>query len=476
MPPEELERRTKEITETITQLEQIIVSDTERLRKVETLSKLATGGKKPDYDKLTDQELRDMFDVGIKSTTINNLPDGSDSNTGIVKGQHPHSTMGVMESGLNSSTMTREELVTAVDDLLKHNNYDIQPMVLAEAQIMMISAGSAAMDGNVEKVMFDNMNLETEQGEGYKNEEVAKQLKQLKSNSKDFAKTVENTSTSIIQGALHKQLGAAQDKSAEQVAQIIQHARGRMDATDMSGGTKSLAKVQDQKLDLSKANLKGVDLSKSDLTGITIDPRTLSQAKGVSQVRGIDPSVKMAALAYQNIDKLKEEFDKLKAPSILDRIKSIIHGGIEGAKENLIKKIDQAKMDVIQRMDPSLVETMRKQNQNSIKDLQNRQGELLSSERQYAKAEQQLQSVHVTKVVAESPFGEGLSSEERRELRTVQKESRKVMSKTEGAHDEYQKNESEIESLKRNTSVRDTLGSKEKTGQEAPKVGKSVKV
>src|SRR5262245_37833451 len=117
MPPEELERKTKAITETISQLEKMMVSDIERLPKVETLSKLATGGKRPDYDKFTDQELRDLFDVGIKSTTINNLPDGADSNTGIVTKQHPHSTMGVMENGLDSRTMTREELVTAIDDL-----------------------------------------------------------------------------------------------------------------------------------------------------------------------------------------------------------------------------------------------------------------------------------------------------------------------------------------------------------------------
>ncbi|RBP41350.1 hypothetical protein DES53_107181 [Roseimicrobium gellanilyticum] len=476
MPPEELERRTQQIVRSIEQLEQVMTSDTERLKKVETLSKLATGGKKPDYDKLTDQELRDMFDVGIKSTTINNLPDGLDPESGVVTNQHPHSVIGVMEAGLTSATMSREQLVTAVDDLLKHNNYNIHPMVLAEAQIMMISAGSAEMDGKVEKVMFDNMNLETEEGEGYKNEEVREQLKQLKAQSKTFGKTVEDTSTSIVQGALQKQLGAAQGKSPQEVSSIIEHAKGRMNATDMSGGTKSLAKVKDQKLDLSGANLKGVDLSRSDLTGLKIDPKTLSQAKGVEQVRGIDPNVKGAALTYQKIDKLEAELDKLKNPGILDRIKAIRHGGIEGAKKDLINKIDKAKEDIIQRMDSAMSETLQKQNQESIEKLGHRQDELAPGDLAYREAEKQRNAAATIQAFAEGPLGDGLSKEGRQELQTIQEKSQKVMNTNEKAHLEHDKNDLEIEALKKNVSVRESLGSKVKTEPEGPKVGTSVKM
>lgn len=476
MPPEELERRTQEIVRSMEQLEQVMISDTERLVKVATLSKLATGGKKPNYDKLTDQELRDMFDVGIRSTTINNLPDGLDPESGIVTNQHPHSVIGVMEEGLTSATMSREQLVTAVDDLLKHNNYDINPMVLAEAQIMMISAGSAEMDGKVEKVMFDNMNLETEEGEGYKNEEVREQLKQLKAQSKTFGKTVEDTSTAIVQGALHKQLGAAQGKSAQEVFSIIEHAKGRMNATDMSGGTKSVAKVKDQRLDLSGANLKGVDLSRSDLTGLTIDPKTLSQAKGVENVRGVDPNVKGAALSYQKIDKLEAELDKLKSPGILDRIKAIRHGGIEGAKQDLINKIDKAKESVIKQMAPTISETLQKQNEKSIEDLELRQGKLAKSELAYLEAETQLKAANVLEGIGESGFGGGHSKKEEKALRELQEKSTSVMQKNEAAHLEYQQNDKELTALKKNVSVRESLGTKVKSEPESPKVGTSVKI
>lgn len=270
-------------------------------------------------------------------------------------------------------------------------------------------------------------------------------------------------------------MGSAQGKSPEEVAQLIQGAKDRVKNVIMTHGDTPEDELEIPTLYLKDMDLTGVDLGESDLTGVQIDAEALSKAHGLESAKGISPNTMELVEAfrspeYQKIKKYEAELDRLKKPGILDYLKSIRHGGIEGAKQHLIEKIDKAKLEVIQKMDAELSATLQKQNKETIEGLENRQTELAPGALRYLEAQERVKAANVMEALSEGSFGGGLSDKDKRELEKMRNENLEVMSDNVKSIKEYRQNDAEVGRLQKNVSVRDSLGPKEKDPDE-PKVG-----
>jgi hypothetical protein len=490
MEPEVLQERTQKILDTITRIEDAIAQNTREVEKVEKLSKLVTGGEKPDYSKLSDQDLRDIFDVTMRNPGLNNLPIVTDPRSGrLLEGTHPFCYDHA--SGMASSELSRKELIEGLDSLLKHNNYNMDPMRLSVAQGMLMNSAVATVSGYVTNVTLANINLEEEVNkdlepgkEAYKNGEVSQKLKALKGQLKEFETRVGESATEKLETGLRKKLSSAQGSSPDEVSEILKAARQAMDNRDSSEVSKE--NVDDielsTELNISGANLSGVDLSKSNLAGVKVDAETLSKARGLDKVTGADPKTLALAQAFQTpeyakIRKNEAELDRLQTkPGFLDRLKSIFKGGIEGAKKELVDKIDKAKLQVIQKMDAELSTTLQKQNKETIQKLDGRQTELAPDALKFVEARENVKNAHVLEALSESSFGGGLSTEGKKELEKFRNENLEAMSENVKAHKEYRENDTEIGALQKNVDVRTSLRKNEKTDPEAPKVTSSHSV
>ncbi len=352
MPPEEREKIEKEILLYVSEIDKTIDKDSVALNNFDALSKMATGGKKPDYSTFSDQDLRSIYDGALRSTGLNTLSDGTSQQSTKQVDPHRNCAMSIAERGVPTSDLSREEMIEALDDLLKEHGYNYDPMTIAVAQGMMINARSAEVDGRLEKAKFNNMNLEEREGNGYEHTEGRKQLRTLKDRAQEFSYKVEDKAARLVQDALHKQLSTAQDLSPGEVAELIKTGKNNLDPSGMGGGNNHLAKMRVQTLDLTGADLTGVDLSESDLTGITITAESLSRAKGIESVKGVSDAMKQDAAKMQPytlaMDQLKQEQDRLRTnPSRLDKFVALLkHGskGIDGEIEKLQKKIDATKL------------------------------------------------------------------------------------------------------------------------------------
>lgn len=320
------------------------------------VSKLATGGNKPDYDQFSDQDLRNLFDHSLLSSTMNILSDGTDPNDpGRVPVPHPYSTSGIVSSRLKSATMNREQLVNAVDALLEAYEYNIDPMQIAEAQAMSANHLAASFDGRFDRLDQRNMSLKEEAGEAYDEQPVKRRLAELKTKMQTFSKMTEKHIAGYVKAGLNSQLHsmAAKHASAEEFAAAIDSAKGRLNAVNFSGGNKHLAKNSPEPLDLSGIDLQGIDLSESDLSGIIIDAETFSRAQGLDDVKGVHPSIhaeaKQIKPLVERVDDLNQRLEKLENKSgVIANLRNLRHGGVDGERKHLIKEIEKATEALLQ--------------------------------------------------------------------------------------------------------------------------------
>jgi uncharacterized protein YjbI with pentapeptide repeats len=484
MEPEELEKRTKRVTDTISGIEQAIRQNTEHTDKVAKLSMLSTGGKVPDYSKYSDQDLRDVFDLGMRFAGLNNLPIVSDPNTGLpMEGTHKYSTDSINNDGLTGNDLSRKDLIEAIDSLLKHNNYNIDPIELAKTQDMMMDASVAQLSGYVTNVNLDNINLEEEQtkdlGQKYKNQEVSQKLKDLKKHLQEYEQHVEKLAGEAVTYAIGQKLDSVRGGSPEEVAKVFDLARQASDNRNRSDAMDQLDEdvLIQTRVNLSDLDLDGVDLSESDLSGIKVDPESLAMARGIESVKGVSPNTLDLARSFQTpehakIVKYEAQLDKLNKPGFIDYIKSIRHGGIEGARQHLIEKIDRAKIELTHKMDPELSRNIQERAERTVDKLERRQDKLAPTELEYQTAKQSVKGALVMEALNESVIGGGLSQKDLDSLKTQREEGLDTIAKTKTGHEEHKMNEKEIEGLKKDVSVRQMIGNRSKG--DGGKPGQSV--
>ncbi|HYF35103.1 MAG TPA: hypothetical protein VD994_07445 [Prosthecobacter sp.] len=269
------------------------------------LSNLATGGHRPDYDTLSTEDLQKIFDLGIRSTTINNLPDGADpDDPGRIPEPHPYSSSGVQMSGKKTESLSRAELIEGMDALLQHNAYNIDPLIIAEAQAMYANGLSAEMDGRHDRLFQMDLSLQEEAGAEYDNSTIEPEISRLKPQVAAFNQVTERRINEFVNAGLEQKLehlAQSGPANATEVAEAFETAKAKLNAVNFSGGIKHLTKLETQSLDITGAYLGGVDLSKSDLTGVKIDSQSLSLARGLDKVTGVDRDVLEVAKAQQKL-------------------------------------------------------------------------------------------------------------------------------------------------------------------------------
>ena len=333
-----------------------IDESTRELNKPNPLTKMATGGVKPDLSKFTDEELGVIYDQLVRSPSLNRLSDGFEENTNKWLG-NPHRSCftAISDRGVQTEDIPREELEEGIHDVLENYNYDLDPMIIAEAQNMTTNGRGAEIDGRMVNVMLSIEKLE----EGLHRtadelQDVKDALPQSRLDAKAFARFTEQKMAANVQTGMRtklEQFASRGNVPAAEVQEFFDSSRRRMDPSGMAGGNLHVAKMEKIQVDLKGMNFKGVDLSKADLSDFKIDAQTLSRAKGLNTVQGVDKETLDMAKHFQRIDRLEARLDKLSHPSFLDRLKSIPDGGVDKAREKLINMIDQTKLDFQRGLD-----------------------------------------------------------------------------------------------------------------------------
>ena len=375
----------KVLQDNIQQSFEAIENRTAEVDSQAVLSKMATGGQKPDYARMSTEDLMSIYDNAVRSSTLNTLSDGIDPDTQEqVAKPHPHSVIAVAEKGQKTAEMTREELIAGIDAVLESQNYDYDPQKIATAQGMAINAQAAELEGRADRCQQAYLKMQ-EEIPGYKNLEIEDQIAELKAEAAKFSELSEQKCAGYVHAGLAQKmehLSAAGGNNAKQAAEAIEKAKQGLDPTNMSGGTKHLRKIDSslQELDMSNMNFKNVDLSQANLEGVKLNPKALSEAKGLDKVKGLDPAVQAEALGIQRIDKLEARKAHLQEkPGIKDHIKGFFKhgpGGVKAEIEHINHKIEATK----EAMDRKLNQGMSLDDQREVVKQREKLGKLMDKE------------------------------------------------------------------------------------------------
>jgi hypothetical protein len=417
-----------------------------------------TGGRAPDYDSISDEELVVILRFGKGRPELNNLPD-----------EHPYSVFSMSQDSKSVSEYSRDEMIETIDTWLESINYKVDPLELSAIKINVLQTAGRGFSAEIGQTRDEYRSLKDalelrgeviEEQPELLGEDPEQRLLDINARKKAFINHVDVVIDRIgIEGArLGFEALAQTGGTAEEVAARIDQLRIYIEPSNLT-------------LDISHIDLTGLDLSQSDLTCFTCDPAALSKAEGVSTVKGVSEEDREDALMIndieKNITKLEAQLDHLREkPNLLDRIKAIRHGGIEGALERLRDKIDVLKEQLIVKLDPELATQLQTQNQETLKGHQ-QQGEQAL---EYLNAKRQVEGAVIKQRLNESFLP--LTEEQLQEVEKLEKEGLEKMEKLQPQYDEYMKNEPTMEKLRTGVSVRERLGiSSDQPKTEGPSQG-----
>lgn len=314
------------------------------------LSKLVTGGKKPDYDKFSTQDLQELYDRGVRSSAINTLPDGIDPVTQQeIAPPHDHSVIATASRGEATSDLSRDQLISGIDAMLENEGYNFDPQRIATAQGMMVNAQAAMTDGGVDRAMLSYIKLQ-EEVPGFQDKDFESRLDAVKKEAAQFSQLTEKKCSDYVHAGLStklNELGGMKGSNAAQVDAALKTAQRGLDPTNFSGASKHMGRASQEHLNLSGMNLTGIDLSASNLTGIRVDATSLSRAKGLENVQGVEPRLLAEAHAIKphvaRLDDLNERMAKLENKGgVVANLRNLRHGGVEGERKHIEKEIEKA--------------------------------------------------------------------------------------------------------------------------------------
>lgn len=420
--------------------------------------KLNTGGNLLDYDSLSDQELRAILELGKARPELNELPH-----------DHPYSINSLTEDPKPVSEYSRDDMIKILDAWMASKNYNIDPVELSSLKINILEVPGRVFSAQISKTLDDYRSIkEAIELRGERMEEQpellgqdpGQKLSDINARKKAYLNNADNLTIQIGVDGVRKgfEALARNGGTAEEVAERIDQLREFLTQTNTT-------------VDISDIDLTGLDLSQSDLTGFECEPTALSKAEGLSTVRGVTEEDRQDAIMIgdieKNITKLEAQLDHLREkPNLLDRIKAIRHGGIEGALERLRDKIDVLKEQLIVKLDPGLATQLQTQNQETLKEHQQQREQAL----EYLQAKRQVEGAVIKQRLNESFLP--LTEEQLQAVEKQEKEGLEKMEKLEPQYDEYMKNEPTMEKLRTGVSVRERLGiSSDQPKTEGPSQG-----
>lgn len=156
------------------------------LQKLNRLDKLVTAGGPPDFSDLSDEELRETFDVAMGSTMLNNLPDGFNQNSGRfdIGKQHPYSFTALQDSGIMTSERSREDMIEGLKQLMLQNGNNMGALVnevkagAAHSRAELLSGAITEMEGNHDHLVKN--------GQAQKGDDLEQQRTNLKQQVRVF--------------------------------------------------------------------------------------------------------------------------------------------------------------------------------------------------------------------------------------------------------------------------------------------------
>lgn len=419
----------------------------QRMRAVDKL--YSAPGESPDYESLSDQELHDIFDVGSKSWDVNNLGDDD-----------KHSVTSLMMHQAKSTDYSRRDLIGIVKKWTEHKKNTVAPLdyplEMAAFQINYLQNLDRGFSASLDQFRHDYGLIEAElnrRGERMEDQpelggmNLGQELKDIKIR----VKGISNEAKDLVNEAGVKGIKRGFEVlvktggSPEEVAKGIKEMR-------------KFAKNSDSVVDISDIDLSGLDLSQSDLTGFQCDVLALSKANGLMTVKGISEEDRIDAILAgdiaKNIAKLEAQLDRLKEkPNLLDRIKAIRHGGLEGALDHLRDKIDALKEQLIVQHDVELAKTLQAQNQATLEGHRETAAQAL----EYLNAKREFEGALVMQALNESQMP-SLSEEGLQKVIDQEQQARETMERTKQKYDEFMTNEPAMEKLRKGVSVRERLG------------------
>lgn len=140
---------------------------------------LVTGGKKPDFDTLSDEQLRQVFDQTMFNVDFNKLPGDYDAK-GKKTTPAPYSTDSLVLNGAQSSEMSRSELIEGLEAMSSSNGNNIRSSAIANIKTNTLLAQSAEISAAVTNSTLD-FNGMVEKGTAVKGDALDQQITNLKS-------------------------------------------------------------------------------------------------------------------------------------------------------------------------------------------------------------------------------------------------------------------------------------------------------
>lgn len=345
MPLSEEQQKTLKILQDLAQaLSQEPAVHVDRIRKADAIQLFDTRGQKPDLSLLSDQQLKDMFDFGRATPAINQTDPtgklGIDNLMNITSDRGPGSKRANKATGAPEVIVpaSREYLENAVGEWMKSTNYapDSSELLVAEMNIRDIPGKELGPKVSRLRDNYEALQkaVQAESGEVLKDAGLEQTIDQLRQQVKAFEQQAfEFKLQRIPQVArVGAEFAAAQGFDANAVEEQLALLSG-LD--------------QETRIDLSGTNIRGLDLSKSDLSRVDIDAETLSQAKGLKTVKGVEPRTLAAAQNLQQLPErladLTQRLEKLENKSgVVANLRNLRHGGVEGERKHLLKEIDKA--------------------------------------------------------------------------------------------------------------------------------------
>lgn len=187
----------EELQERINKLKGELEQSTAELEKLSKLDVLAFSGGEVDFDDISDEDLREIFDMAMSSDTMNNLPDGYNPKTLSIdySKQHPYSAEALMNSGISTQDRDREFMIKGIKSLMDHNNGNLTMPVLkfkeeaTESRVAILEGNQGMLDG-------DHKHL-VEEGLATEGDDMALQIRALKQDIGVFAQKVEMVASEV---------------------------------------------------------------------------------------------------------------------------------------------------------------------------------------------------------------------------------------------------------------------------------------
>lgn len=311
-------------------------------RQAEVIKIFDTRGKELDLGKVSDQQLKDMFDVGRKVSTLNEV----DS----IELGHKLGNLYLVEKNITSARgpeskkdgpdvpASREYLEDAVGTWMNVRNNAFNPRDLLQAEMSMRDSPGIDLGNKIqtleERYSALKKSVQEQSGEQFKDAGLEQTISTLKQQQKIFESQAHDFKVAGMQQAARMGVEfAAQQGFDADAAEEEVYIASRIDLAVNP--------------DISGANIRGLDLSKSDLSKMRVDAETLSRANGLDTVKGVEPKLLAEAQAIKphvaRLDDLNERMGKLENKGgVIANLRNIRHGGVDGERKHLEKEIEKA--------------------------------------------------------------------------------------------------------------------------------------